>query len=101
VKRRRDATRIIYELLRVSKHGVSKTRAVYQTNLNFHLMREYLSFLLGQGYLQRIPNGSAHDTFKLTSKGVRLLKLLDELEREVKVFRPPTEWPEQARKDHL
>ena len=93
MKRRRDATRIIYEILSLAESGVSKTHAVYQANLNFRLMAEYLSFLLEGGYLHEIPNGSSRRTFKLTGKGARLLSLLDVLEKEVGAFRPALKWP--------
>jgi predicted transcriptional regulator len=86
-KRRRDSTQIIYEILLASKGGISKTKAVQRSNLNFHLMNEYLSFLLDRNYLERMPLGSSHDKLKLTHKGERLLDLLNELEREIKAFR--------------
>ena len=86
-KKRRDSTRIIHEILLASKGGISKTKAVQKSNLNFHLMKEYLSFLLDKEYLERIPHGSSHDQLKLTDKGGRLLDLLNQLEREVKAFR--------------
>src|SRR5438309_139133 len=78
-KRRRDSTRIIYEILLASKNGVSKTRAVYASNLNFRLIEDYLAFLLKMKYLERTPNGSSHDELRLTDKGARLLGLLDQL----------------------
>src|SRR2546428_3227091 len=87
LKRRRDATRIMYEILLLSKSGVSKTRAVQRTNLNFHLMNEYLSFLLAGEYLQRIRNGDSSSTLSLTPKGTRLLTLLDQFEEELEAFR--------------
>jgi len=79
----------MYEILLSAKEGVSKTRAVYLTNLNFHLMEEYWSFLLEKEYLQRVPNGSGSNVFKLTGKGGHLLDLLVQLEEEVKAFREP------------
>jgi len=86
-KRRRDSTRIIYEILLASKNGVSKTRAVYASNLNFRLIEDYLAFLLKMNYLERTPSGSSHDELRLTDKGARLLGLLDQLDKEIKPFR--------------
>src|SRR5207245_4726487 len=86
-KRRRDSTRIIYEILLASKNGVSKTRAVYASNLNFRLIEDYLAFLLKMKYLERTRSGSSHDELRLTDKGARLLGLLDQLEKEIKSFR--------------
>jgi predicted transcriptional regulator len=87
LKRRRDATRIIYEILLQAEEGVSKTRAVYQTNVNFRLIREYLSFLVGDGFLRIATNGEGVKMFTLTGKGNGLLELLVRLERELKAFR--------------
>src|SRR5437667_6802107 len=86
-KRRRDSTRIIYEILLASKNGVSKTKVVYASNLNFRLIEDYLSFLLRMKYLARTPSGTSHGELKLTEKGARLLGLLDQLEKEIKPFR--------------
>jgi len=86
-KRRRDSTRIIYEILLASKNGVSKTRAVHASNLNFRLIEDYLPFLLKNKYLERTPNGYSHDELRLTDKGTRFLGLLDQLEKEIKPFR--------------
>jgi tetratricopeptide (TPR) repeat protein len=86
-KRRRDSTRILYEILLASKNGVSKTKAVHASNLNFRLIEDYLAFLLKMKYLERTPNGSSHDELRLTDKGTRLLSLLEQLENEIKPFR--------------
>jgi tetratricopeptide (TPR) repeat protein len=86
-RKRRDSTRIIYEILLASKDGVSKTRVIQKSNLNFKLMREYLSFLLDRKYLERMPGRSSYDKLKLTDKGGRLLDLLNQLEGEIKAFR--------------
>src|SRR5712664_1267424 len=86
-KRRRDSTRILYEILLSSKNGVSKTKAVHASNLNFRLIEDYLAFLLKMKYLQRTPNRSSHDELRLTDKGTRLLGILEQLEEEIKPFR--------------
>jgi tetratricopeptide (TPR) repeat protein len=85
--KRRDSTRIIYEILLASRDGISKTRVIQKSNLNFKLMRQYLSFLLDKKYLERMPDKSSYDRLKLTDKGARLLDLLNQLEGEIKAFR--------------
>lgn len=82
---RRTPTRIIEELLAVSREGVSKTQAVYRTNLNFKLIEGYLNFLIGSGYLLR--ERSIREQFRLTVKGKHLLKMLEELEAQIAGFR--------------
>jgi len=83
---RRNAVNIIQEILAVSIDGISKTKAVCRTNLNFTLMEEYLGFLTRRGYLQRsqlvLPV-----KFTLTMKGRELLRILIGLEEAIAGFR--------------
>ena len=79
----------MYEILLVYEREVSKTRAVYITNLNFVLMERYLSFLVGNGYL-RSNSLITRQQLTLSEKGRRLLALLTEVENEVRLFRGPS-----------
>lgn len=88
--------RIIQEILAVSIDGVSKTKAVTRTNLNFSLIGEYLEFLTSSGYVDRIRI-SIPTKFKLTVKGRGLLRMLVQLDREIGGFRmKPTRNGERA-----
>lgn len=42
---------IIADILRVAQGGCKKTRLVYETNLNFQLLGEYLEVLFTKGFI--------------------------------------------------
>ena len=50
----------------------SKTRIVYQVNLNFKTVREHLDLLLEKGLLEAIPG--EHIMYKTTSAGEQALE---------------------------
>jgi predicted transcriptional regulator len=52
--------------------GASKTRIVYQVNLNFKTVKEHLDLLLDKGLLEAIPG--EHPMYKTTSAGERALE---------------------------
>lgn len=52
-KRSRD--QIKAQILALCQEGTSKTRIVYQVNLNFKTVNEYLDLLLEKGLLEAIP----------------------------------------------
>ena len=52
--------------------GASKTRIVYQVNLNFKTVKGYLELLLEKGLLEAIPG--EHIMYKTTSAGERALE---------------------------
>lgn len=42
---RRSKLIIINDILGVAEHGANKTRIVYRANLNFRILKDYLTFL--------------------------------------------------------
>jgi predicted transcriptional regulator len=52
--------------------GASKTRIVYQVNLNFKTVREHLDLLIEKGLLEIVPG--QHPIYKTTSAGERALE---------------------------
>jgi predicted transcriptional regulator len=52
--------------------SASKTRIVYQMNLNFKTVNGYLDLLLEKGLLEAIPG--EHIMYKTTEKGERALE---------------------------
>ena len=75
----------------VSRERVSKTQLVYRTNLNFKLIRRYLFFLTGEGYL-RVEQFGAFTQLGLTAKGEHLRAALNELENEISGFWAIPQW---------
>ena len=61
---RRSRQQIIYEILKICRNGVNKTKIVYQAKINFGSVRFYLQYLIenhliyaNQGVYQTTPNG--------------------------------------------
>ena len=68
-KRSRD--QIKAQILALCQEGTSKTRIVYQVNLNFKTVKGFLDLLLENGLLEAIPG--EHIMYKTTEKGERAL----------------------------
>ena len=71
MKRSKDA--IISQILDVCTDGASKTRIVYQSNLNFRTVIPYIDILIRNGLLETTTRNSSV-LFTTTPKGARLLK---------------------------
>jgi len=70
-KRNRD--QIKAEILALCQEdGASKTRIVYQVNLNFKTVKGFLDLLLEKALLEAIPG--EHIIYKTTEKGERALE---------------------------
>lgn len=65
LRRKRSFLDIIADILNVAQEGVTKTKLVYACNLNFTIIKDYISALLELGLLERDGNG----TYFTTSKG--------------------------------
>jgi len=76
--KKRDTFTIIANTLRASVNGISKTRLVYKTNLNFKSIKKYLVFLINNDFLSTYEVGGKK-IFKTTEKGLLMLKQLREI----------------------
>lgn len=85
IDRRRDATRVIYEILSIGAMGASKSGIIFKVNLNHKLAERYTIFLIKKSLL-RIESDSRGKRYFLTEKGERLLGLLREVEKELDDF---------------
>jgi predicted transcriptional regulator len=85
---RRDFTRVVYEILRLSENGISKSQMVYQANLNFRLAKRYTDFLIRTDMLQSCSKTNGHEFYELTVKGKRVLHLLGDVQHEFAFPRP-------------
>jgi len=65
---RRNNMDISAELLYVAKNGAKKTHLVYKANLNFALVKKYLTRLTENGLLE-----SVNGIFFTTDKGTKFL----------------------------
>ncbi len=68
---RRNDLDICADILKVSKAGAKKTHIVYKANLNFKIVKKYLSRLIDSGFLMdRSENG----VFVTTDRGSDFLE---------------------------
>ena len=89
--KRRDATKVIHDILTLAETGVPKTRIIYQANLNFTFAQPFFDFLISRGYIAKhAPSEERAVVYKLTQKGENLLKLLQQVETELRGFVPRT-----------
>ena len=75
----RSRTEISCQILEIAASGpVMKTTIMYKAFLSSDLLKKYLSALIGEGLIQYIPT---ENKYKTTEKGIKLLKMMDELSR--------------------
>ncbi|MDI9416755.1 MAG: winged helix-turn-helix domain-containing protein [Methanothrix sp.] len=72
MKRSKDA--IISQILDVCIEGASKTKIVYQSNLNFRTVIPYIDLLTKNGLLEVSTTNRPSVIFTTTPKGLKLLK---------------------------
>jgi len=68
---RRNGLDICADILKVSKAGTKKTHIVYKANLNFKIVKKYLSRLIDNGFLL---DGSENGIFVTTERGSDFLE---------------------------
>ncbi|MBA7497151.1 hypothetical protein ES702_07761 [subsurface metagenome] len=75
--KRRSEIQIIGEILDLSKNGAKKTEILYQNNMSFSQLQDYLSYLIEKDIIEEIivtnDNGTVNKTFINTEKGNNLL----------------------------
>ena len=79
MKRSRDA--IIARILDICINGASKTRIVYQANLNFRTINPYLDLLTKNGLIDVKTEQTV--IYKTTTKGLDLLDNFRQIESEL------------------
>ena len=82
VNNRRSELEIMSKILVLSRKGAKKTELLYQGNLSYSQLKNYLSFLLEKNLLEENivrNNGSFGKFYKLTEKGLIFLKDADKV----------------------
>jgi len=83
LSQRRDATRVIYDILSLARNRISKTQIVSRANLNFQLTGRYIRFLLAKGLIKENFASRGFIAYDLTDRGERLRSLLNSVEDEL------------------
>jgi len=81
--RRRDTTRLIYDILCIASRGSSKYGIISKANLRFSQAETYLSFLLDKGHLQSGLDGNGVKRYMLTAKGETLRVSLAQIQEQL------------------
>ena len=86
VKRSRDM--IISQILNICIEGASKTRIVYQANLNFRTVNPYLEILTRNGLID-VRDGQTI-MYETTPRGEEVLKSYEQIQSELSYSGPPS-----------
>jgi predicted transcriptional regulator len=70
----RSRPEIVARILEIASKEVLKTHIMYKANLSHRQLESYLRFLLENGFIQEIKNGSDRTTYAATEKGADFLK---------------------------
>ena len=72
---RRSNIEVIADMLRLGEAG--KTEIMYSANMSWAQLQKYLKFLLQLGLIDKVTVGNPVVTYRVTRKGLRLLKSID------------------------
>jgi predicted transcriptional regulator len=75
MEHRRSSIQVIADILRLGEAG--KTEIMYSANMSFFQLQKYLKFLLDLRLVDRVTVGNPTVTYRVTRKGLRLLKNID------------------------
>ncbi len=74
---RRSNIEVIADMLRLGEAG--KTEIIYSANMSYAQLQKYLKFLLQLGLIDKVTVGNPVVTYRVTKKGLRLLKSIDSI----------------------
>ena len=75
--RRRSSLEIIADMLRLGEAG--KTEIMYSVNMSYFQLQKYLGFLLDRGLIDKVKLGNPSVTYRVTRKGLDILRSIDSL----------------------
>ena len=75
IDRRRSSIEVIADMLRLGEAG--KTEIMYSANMSYFQLQKYLRFLLDLNLIDKVTLGNPMVTYRVTKKGLRLLKSID------------------------
>lgn len=84
--KKRSDDQIVSQILEICMDGAGKTRIIYQANLNFLKVSQYLENMIKNGLISQTPLGS-RVIYKTTVKGVELNQRIQKLQIEIDALR--------------
>jgi predicted transcriptional regulator len=79
MSRKRSNLEVSADILKVAIGGAKKSHIVYQANLNFAIIKEYLENLSSSGLLTTPVNG--HKLYTTTDKGIAFVNYMTGLKQ--------------------
>ena len=79
INNRRSELEILADILRLSKEGAKKTKILYQVNLSYSQLKNYLTFLKERNFLDEIYLEDGGRIYKTSERGLELLQNIDKL----------------------
>jgi len=79
---RRSEIEIVGEILKISLNGARKTEILYQGNLSYTQVQNYIPFLVEKNILEESlvkNNGNSYKLYKATNKGLILLEDINKI----------------------
>ncbi|MDD2471854.1 MAG: winged helix-turn-helix domain-containing protein [Dehalococcoidales bacterium] len=83
--KRRSSLEIIADMLRLGEAG--KTEMMYSVNMSYFQLQKYLKFLLERGLIDRVALGNPSITYRVTRKGLNVLKGIDSVLEALEIDR--------------
>jgi len=80
--RRRTNDLIASQILKLCINGASKTRILYQANLNYLMAKQYLDNLMKHGFIAKEGTGS-RITYRTTCKGAEYKEKFEQLQADL------------------
>ena len=77
MEQRRSNIEVIADILRLGEAG--KTEIMYSANMSYFQLQKYLNFLLQLKLIDKITVGNPTVTYRVTKKGLRLLRNIDNI----------------------
>ena len=77
MERRRSNIEVIADMLRLGEAG--KTEIMYSANMSYFQIQKYLKFMLELELIDKVTVGNPMVTYRVTSKGLRLLRNIDSI----------------------
>ena len=74
---KRTTLMVAYDILNIAQGGATKTQLVYRGNLNFRLIKKWLSRLIAKRLIAFSDNPYKHWT--TTEKGLRFISAMDKV----------------------
>jgi predicted transcriptional regulator len=84
--KKRSDDQIVSQILEICMYGAGKTKIIYQANLNFLKVSQYLENMINNGLISQTPLGSRM-IYMTTAKGVELNQRIQKLQIEIDALR--------------